>query len=210
MKRLVFTAFFAYILLSLIIPNVFAEFSIGVQPSIISLSLSPQHDQITLPYRLWNQGNDTITIKIIPMNLTQFTNFSEMNVTLNAHTNRTEGYVTIPVVFRKTSGNITTEGGLLIRPIPPNDGMVRLIPEIFARVLINQTDKNTSSPAYTFPTTNVTANVTGSNTTTGSSQSSESTQNFFIQNLKAVGIAVVVLIIIVGMILSYKYLIQGI
>ena len=120
MKRLVFTTFFTYFLLFLIIPNVLADFSIGVQPSIIELNLNPKFDQITLPYRLWNQGSETINITLIPINISQFTNFTTINVTLKANTSRIENYLTVPVVFKMTTGNISTSGGIMIKQIPPS------------------------------------------------------------------------------------------
>lgn len=216
MKRLVFTTFFTYFLLFLIIPNVLGEYSIGVQPSIIELNLNPKFDQITLPYRLWNQGSETINITLIPINISQFTNFTTINVTLKANTSRIENYLTVPVVFKMTTENISTEGGILIRPIPPNDAMsgtgARLITEVYARIKIIQTDTNTNRPAYSFPvnTTNSSSTTTpSSNSNPSSNTIINSIQNFFIQNKTTVGIAVIIILLLIGLILAYKYIFKG-
>jgi hypothetical protein len=185
MKRLVFTFFLFFFLFS-ISQIVFADFSIGVQPSTIELNINPKYDKITLPYRLWNQGSDTITVTINPVNISEFTNFTTVNITLSAHTNRTNGYITLPIIFRMTSENKTVEGGIKIRPIPPETGMVKIIPEVFARIKIIQTDVNTGKPAYSFPT-NSTPNVIPS----------VPSQNFFTN--KTMDISLVIILAIVAL-----------
>lgn len=199
MKSIVFTVFFTCFLL-FFISNVFAEYSIGIQPSIIQLSISPNYDQMIVPYRLWNQGSDPINISIVPENISDFTNFTALNLTLKAHTNRTDGYITIPIVFKRTTGNISTEGGLKIKPILPSNGTISLIPEIFARVLINQTDKNTNNTPYYFPVNTSSSGASGS--------ISETTQNFFIQNKKTIGIIVIGILVVIAMLAIYKFFFQ--
>jgi len=212
MKRLVFTAFFTYFLLFLIIPNVQASFSIGVQPSTIELNLNPKFEEITLPYRLWNGGTDDLNVSLIPINISEFTNFTTINVTLKANTSRIENYLTVPVVFKMTTGNISTSGGIMIKPIPPSKEAgggsgASIIPQVYAKVKIIQTDTNTNKPAYSFP-----ANTTN-NTITPPPQSSvgqfiSNIQNFFIQNKQIVGIVAISIALLILMILAYKFIFQ--
>lgn len=126
--------------------------SLGVQPSQINLFLSKTNDRIILPLKLWNSGDTSANFTLTPVNLTEFTNFSTTSIFVPANTTRLSNYTTVTIIFTKTTENKTVVGGIYIqaRPISTN-AIVKIVPQIFMRISINQTDVETEEAPYSFP-----------------------------------------------------------
>ena len=204
MRLIQFTFFFTLLFLfsfSNIVQGA-SDISLSIQPSVIRLNLDKQYTTITVPYRVWNSGNTESLFTLIPVNISEFTNFTTINFTLKAHTTRTENYTEIPIVFKVNTSfsNKTVNGGLILKSFPSGEGMVAIVPQVFAQIKITQTDVKTGEPAYTFfPPSN--------NTNTGTVIPAGE-QSFFSRYKVAIGILAGIILIIVVFLL-YRWMIGG-
>jgi hypothetical protein len=109
-----------------------------------------------LPLKIWNQGDTDGNFVLTPVNLSSFTNFTTTTIFVPANTTRLANYTTVTLVFTKTTGNKSVIGGLFIKAQPLGEhAIVKIIPQIFMRISINQTDVETEQAPYSFPTSPV-------------------------------------------------------
>jgi hypothetical protein len=126
-------------------------FAYGVQPSSINIFLSKDVNSVNIPLRVWNEGNEDITIIVSTENLSQFTTFSSREVLLKSHTDRLNNYTTVDITFNKNSGEKQVNGSIFITPKSSGSGIVSIISRAKVNVYVTQTDKKVDTPAYSFP-----------------------------------------------------------
>ena len=199
MKEVIFSEIFLIFFL-LLTPVSIATVSLGVQPSVINVTLSPNYPTIVIPLRLWNEGDEDAVFKLVPDDkLLEFVDFNETEVSVPAHTDRIYNYVEKPITLHKTEGNKSVETGIYISSTPTGSGMVKIIPRVFMKIYIFQSDTATEGKPYTFPTT----------TTTQPEQiqtynnSSSTTQPFFLQPPL---LWLIIAVVLIGLVLIGRYL----
>lgn len=155
-EKSLFALLVSLLLILLAVPSVQATTSIGVQPSILEVSLSPDYDRIVIPLRLWNSGDEDANFTLTPAeSLKEFTDFTTTSLIVPKNTNRIDNYVEVPVVLKRTTGNKSVETGIYItgRPLNEEAGMMKIIPQVFMKIKVNQWDVSQPNvPPFSFPT----------------------------------------------------------
>jgi len=159
--------YLAPLFIFLFIPIAFATYSVGVQPSYITLYLAPNFPNIVLPLRLWNSGDESVNFTVeVSDNLYEFTSFRNTSVYVPAHSNITYNYKEVDIPFKKTSGNKAVDGTIYVYA-KPSGGMVAVVPRVLVKVYIIQTEAPASQPySFTAPQINQTQTTTTQQTTT--------------------------------------------
>jgi len=159
--------YLAPLFIFLFIPIAFATYSVGVQPSYITLYLAPNFPNIVLPLRLWNSGDESVNFTVeVSDNLYEFTTFRNTSVYVPAHGNITYNYREVDITFKKTSGNKTVDGFIYVYA-KPSEGMIAVVPRVLVKVYIVQTE-TPAFQSYSFTTPQI--NQTQATTTTQQQQ----------------------------------------
>jgi len=165
--------YLAPLLLFLFIPIAFATYSVGVQPSYITLYLAPNFPNIILPLRLWNSGDESVNFTVeVSDNLYEFTTFRNTSVYVPAHSNITYNYREVDITFKKTSGNKTVDGFIYVYA-KPSGGMIAVVPRVLVKIYIVQTE-TPAFQSYSFTTPQI--NQTQTTTTTTQQQQTTTTK----------------------------------
>jgi len=185
------------ILLSLLaMPLAQATYSIGVQPSIININLSPNYPSIVLPLKVWNSGDEDVNFTVeVSSNLYEFTTFRNETILVPARSNVTYNYKEVTITFTKSSGTKFVNGTIAVYA-KPSGGTVAVLTRVLVKVNINQTDTLASEP-YSFPVSQNTTAVNPTTTTTNTGGGGGGGNIFFLTI--AVVISAIILILALKM-----------